>query len=63
MEEETHKANARAFAKYVKQAPRPKRVHKKMTGVWLPKLGSKSIQQDFTRDADSQETLTLGLFD
>ena len=57
------KANARAVARHAQQAPRPERSRKKTTGVWQPKLRSKSIQQAFARDADSQETLTLGLFD
>ena len=57
--------HAEAFAKCVKHLPRRKPVKKQMPSVWLPKLtqlGSRSPQQAFTQDADSQETQTLDLF-
>ena len=65
MQDQTLKARAEAFARYVKQLPRRKPVKKQTTGVWLqklPKLAVKSHQEGISQDADSQETQSLGLF-
>ena len=57
-EDKRVRASELAFAKYVKQAPRRRPVRKQMTGVWLQKLGAKSLSQRSTQEAVSQEGCT-----
>lgn len=57
-EDKQVRASQLAFAKSVKQAHRRRPVRKQMTGVWLQKLGSKSLSQRSTQEAVSQEGCT-----